>query len=330
MKEFRYQINFESQAFLSIGLNFSNLSDVQKMTLEQLERQGWCCIRTRDTQVEDLPLLYHCMQQTAAQLGIQANPRIGVLLQPCEVSNVFYQCVSEIWPPKNILDPVIIPYSLENIEVLLAIVDRLTTLRSVVVYDNFEDTVRELVPEPCLTHECFASDLDAVVFLNTVALRWQNVEVSGSVSQACQALKVLDEMALEEPSTDQFVRVLLSTGNAKPSAYTFPLRGDCKELTKSVGRAKVVFHDWFPPLAAQKIMYFVGVLIDEAARRRKRCRRGVVVNVGLGDDQLQVEPPDTVWIPRNRLYGYTSLPTQALAAVHLVQLLESRRRSERR
>jgi hypothetical protein len=319
--ELRYPIEFGKQVLLSMGLEFTGLDSVQRKAIELLEGQGWLCTRTKVARVEDLPLLYHCMQRTAEQLGIQCSPRIVVFRPPVGgLPYTFYRYVSEFWPPLDASGPVLIPYNVRNLEVLLAIVNQLPSLQLVVSRETSEDISWTFVPNSHLTD--FASDLDAVVFMESAALRWQNLEVFGPVSKIHQVLKVLDKMTQSELPTGQFVEVSLfdSDRRREPLVRTHSLKGDSEKLVRYARRLKVIFHD-FPDVVAQRITHYVDIWV--AVLMHRRHRRDATVKVRIGNGRLRVEPPDTIWFPSNRLYGRTSLPTQALTTVYIVKMLES-------
>jgi hypothetical protein len=324
MKIFRHEISFNDQVFLAMDRNFDDLDDVRTLAVRLLDRQGYGCTHTWNVRVEDLPILYHCMNKVAEQLGIQTGIRIAVPRRHYDIYSTFYRCVSEIWQHEGTLDSneFFIPYSVKNVEVLMAVVGRLVSLREVVVHDNFEDTVRELVPEPLLSRYSLDSDLDAVVLREKVSFRWKNIEVSFVTSRVRQVFKVLDEWIPRVHTTDKFVHVQL-TDHSVPSTNTLPMRGNDKEFSMNGGYTKdikVIFHDYFPHEAAQNIMRSVNVVIGGIMGRG--CSRGAVINVGICDDELRVEPPDAIWIPNNRLRGYTGIPTQTLAAAHICQLID--------
>jgi len=324
MKIFKYEISFDDQAFLTMDRNFDDSDDVRTLAVKLLDHQGYCCNRTWSVRVEDLPILRHCMNKMAEQLRIQTGIKIAVTRGHYDINSVFYRCVSEIWRHEGTLgrNEFFIPYSTKNVEVLMAVVDRLVSLREVVVYDNFEDTVRELVPEPRLAKYPLDSDLDAVALRETVSFRWKNIEVSYLTSEVRQVFKVLDEKILTEHITDRFVHVQL-VDYAGPSVKVLPMRGDTREFPMYgayAANVEVIFHDYFPNATAQNIMHFVNVVIGKIMGRRYSKR--AVINVGICNDELKVEPPDAIWIPSNRLHGYTSMPTLALAAAHIAQLID--------
>jgi len=324
MKTFRYEINFDDQVFLMMDGDFTNPDDVRNMAVKVLDHQGFRCTRTSSIRAEDSPILHHCLVETAKQLGIQSDIKIGISCRYSEIQRVFHECASEMWDSMGIRrnDEFLIPYNAENVEALMAIADRLVSLQEVVVHDNFEDTIRGLVPEPRLSRYSLDSDLDAVSLRRTVAFRWKNLEVSGLTSSARQVLKALDEKILREHTTDRFVHVQL-TDYAGPTVSISPMRGNTKEFPMHGEYArdvKVIFHGYFPHATAQSIMRFVNVAIDKIMGRR--YSKKATINVGICDDELRVEPPDAIRVPSNRLRGYTSMPTLALAAAHIAQLID--------
>jgi len=323
MKVFKHKINFNDQTSLTMDRDFDDLNDVRTSAVKLLDHEGYCSTRTRNVCVKDLPILYHCMNKTAEQLKIQTGVKIAVHRGYYDINSLFYRCVSEIWRHEGTTgnNKFLIPYSTKNVEVLMAVVDRLVSLREVVVYDDFEDTVRELVPEPQLAKYPLDSDLDAVSLREKVAFRWENLEVSSPTSCARRALKVLDERILKEDPTDEFIHVQL-TDRAEPAVGVFPMRNDSKEFPMNCRYArdvKVIFHDYFPHDTANRIMRFVNVVMGKIIG--KTYSKKAAINVGICSGELKVGPPDAIWIPDNRLHGYTSVPTLALAAAHLSQLI---------
>ena len=324
MKIFKHEISFSDQVFLMMDRNFDDTDDVRTLAVKLLDNQGYGCTHTWKVRAKDLPILRHCMDKMAEQLRIQTDIKIAVPRRHYDLYSTFYRCVSEIWRHEGTVgkDEFLIPYSMRNVEVLTAVADRLVSLREVVVYDDFEDTVRELVPEPRLSEYTLGSDLDAVALRETVSFRWKNIEVSYLTSEVRQVFKVLDEKILTEHITDRFVHVQL-VDYAGPSVKVLPMRGDTREFPMYgayAANVEVIFHDYFPNATAQNIMRFVNVVIGKVLGRK--YSKKAVINVGICNDELRVEPPDAIWIPCNRLHGYTSMPTLALVAAHIAQLID--------
>jgi hypothetical protein len=334
MKRFKYEIGFHRQASLVMDIDIGSLSDAQRLALSLLRGQGFRCTITGSTRVEDLPLLHYCVVRTARQLGIPHDIKILVPRVGYDIYPTYHECVSEIWRSRGTpsADGFRIPCNIKNIEALMAIVRRLKSLQEVIVYDDFEDTIRELAPESVLTYDHFLSDLDAVSLKEMVSFRWENIEACGTVSSIRQVLRTLDDAVMKDHPRDKFTFIQLIDCD-RPSIHGFPMRGNDREFYKDTLYAegvRLLFHDYFPPLVASDIMDFVDMLIRSS---KKKYRRKVVINVGICDGELRVEPPDTVWIPSHRLHGRTSLPTLALAATHVVKLLDvlpPRRSSSRR
>jgi len=322
VKQFKYEIEFDKQAFLLMDKYSSNWNEAQVSAMLILEKCGFRITPTRDVRAIDLPLLHHCVHKTAEQLGIHPTVKIGVRLSFSRIGSTFFNCVDAVWQLGGGALR-LMPYSVQNVELLVEIARRLTSLKEVNVYESFEDTFRELLPEPSFTDRHFVSDLDAVVLGDTVSLRWENWEASGPTLNIRQVLRKLDEITLRKQPQEGAEFIHLQLTRYQDSLVKLPLRGSYRVFDLAPDNAPntlLTFLGYFPRDTARTLSQYVDVLLRYQGRK---FRRKASINIEAYDgEELQVSYPDLVRFPRSRLYGYTGKPTQALAAAHIVLLLD--------